>query len=261
MNKKEKVEEYISKHKYFSLSQIAKELSLDKKIVKDYLLQLKKEELIFDKNYGMRCIRKELVFDAGYGMYSNIEKRFSLIVKSRVKTLLNSIKKEFPYIEFVIWNTQQLQPLYHHTQQHNITFIEVSKEATSSFFEMVSRKYRDTLVEKRNMAYFNSFDITHNPVVIRNLFSRSPKKGYFPELEKILVDMFVDLDKYRYISDLDYWRIWHRLLSEFRVKIGILHYYSKRRKCFDEMFPQLADISNSYGIDLRQIIEESGKSL
>ena len=246
MNKKGKVREYIDKHKYFSLSQIAKELSLEKKIVKDYLLQLKK---------------KNLVFEAGYGIYSTIEKRFSLILKSRVNTLLNFLKKKFPYTKFIIWNTQQLQSLYHHTQQHSITFIEVEKEVILSFFETVSKEYRNVLVEKRNREYFNSFDITRNPIVIRNLFSRSPQKGYSPELEKILVDMFINLDKYRYISASDYWKIWERLFSEFRVKIGIFCYYSRRRKCFNKLFPQLSDISSSYRIDLCQIIKESGKSL
>jgi len=246
MNKKEKVKDYISKHKYFSLSQISNELSLDKKIVKDYLFQLKKENLLFE---------------AGYGMYSNIEKRFCLVPKSRVNTILNFLKKEFPYTEFIIWNTQQLQPLYYYTQQHHITFIEVEKEALTAFFEAVSKNYRDTLLERKEKDYFNSFEITRNPVVIRNLFSRSPKKGYFPELEKILVDMFVDLDSYRYISLSDYRKIWDGLFSEFRIKIGFLYYYSKRRKCFEKLFSHLTGVSGGYGIDLCQIIEESGKSL
>ncbi|PIS23944.1 MAG: hypothetical protein COT45_04930 [bacterium (Candidatus Stahlbacteria) CG08_land_8_20_14_0_20_40_26] len=246
MDKKEKVKDYISKHKYFSLFQISNELSLDKKIVKDYLFQFKKEKLLFE---------------AGYGMYSNIEKRFCLVPKSRVNTILNFLKKEFPYTEFIIWNTQQLQPLYYYTQQHHITFIEVEKEALTAFFEAVSKNYRDTLLERKEKDYFNSFEITRNPVVIRNLFSRSPKKGYFPELEKILVDVFVDLDSYRYISLSDYRKIWDGLFSEFRIKIGVLYYYSKRKKCFEKLFSLFTDISKGYGIDLCQIISKSGKSL
>ncbi len=246
MNKKEQAKSYVEKHKYFSLSQITNELCLEKKTLKDYLLQFKK-----DKS----------VFDAGYGIYSSIEKRFSLIKKSRVDTLLRSLKTEFPYTKFIVWNTQQLQPLYHHTQQHNITFIEADKEAVASFFEAISKDYRDAIIEKRNHEYFDSFNITHDPVVIRALFSRSPRKGNSPELEKILVDMFIDLDRYKYISDTDYWKIWERLFSEFRIKIGTLRNYSMRRKCFERLFSQLRDISGIYGVDLCHFSKESGKSL
>ena len=246
MNKKEQVKNYVKKHKYFSLSQITNELCFEKKTLKDYLLQLKKNKL---------------VFDAGYGICSSIEKRFSLIKKSRVDTLLRSLRTKFPYTKFIVWNTQQLQPLYHNTQQHNITFIEVDKEAVAPFFETVSRNYREAVIEKRNREYFDSFNIVHDPVVIRILFSRSPKKGNSPELEKVLVDMFIDLDRYKYISDADYWKIWQRLFSEFRIKIGTLCNYSMRRKCFKGLFSRLTDISVGYGIDLCHFSQKSGKSL
>ena len=71
--------------------------------------------------------------------------------------------------------------------------------------------------------------------------------------------MFIDLNKYKYIESSDYWGIWNRLFSEYRVKIGILRNYSKRRKCFKELFAQLTDISKTYRIDLCQIVENSGK--
>jgi len=246
MKKKEQVRDYLNEHKYFSLSQICNQLSLDRKTVKDYLFQFK---------------RGNLVFDAGYGIYSTIKNYFELLPKSRVDTLLHLLKGEFPYTEFVIWNTQQLQPLYHHTQQHHITFIEAEKEAVGAFFEKISPNYRDTLVEKRRKEYFNSLDIARNPVVVRNLFSRSPKRGNFPELEKILVDMLLDLDKYKYISTSDYWGIWEILFAKYRIKIGTLHNYSKRRKCFDKLFEKITNIARNYGVDLCQIIGISGKSL
>lgn len=227
MNKKEKLKEYIKGHRYFSLKQVYKDLSLNRKITKDYLFQFKEENLIFD---------------AGYGIYSTIEKRFELLQKNRVDTILNLLKKRFPYTEFVIWNTQQLQPLYRHTQQHHITFIEVEKEAVPSFFEKVSDEYRETQIEKRNKGYFDSFEISRNPVVIRNLPSRSPKRDHFPELEKIMVDMFIDLEGYRYISEDDYWKIWEELFENYRIKIGTLKNYSKRRKCFESLFSQLPEI-------------------
>ncbi len=246
MTKKEIIRQYIKKYKYFSLTQVVKDTKLEKKIVIDYLYQLKQGNIIFD---------------AGRGIYSSIESVFQLVPESRVETLIKHLKKDFPYTDFVIWNTRQLQPLYHHTQQHHITFVEVEKGSVSAFFERIAKEYRETVTEKRNKSYYDSFDISHNPVVIRNLVSRSSRNGHVPRLEKVLVDMFVDMDKYKHISALDYWKVWKVLCSKYRINMGFIYNYSKRRKCFSDMFPQLIDLYISYGIDLHHLLQESGKNL
>lgn len=246
MTKKEIIRQYIKDYKYFSLTQVVKDTKLKKKIVIDYLYQLKQEKL---------------VFDAGRGIYSSIESVFQLIPESRVETLIKHLKKDFPYTDFVIWNTKQLQPLYHHTQQHHITFVEVERGSVSVFSERISKEYRETVTEKHSKSYYDSFDISHNPVVIRNLVSRSSRNGHIPQLEKVLVDMFVDLNKYKYISASDYWKIWEGLCNQYRISIGFIYNYSTRRKCFSGMFPQLIDLYLSCGIDLRHLLQQSGKNL
>lgn len=246
LNKKETVREYIENHKYFSLSQIIKDTNLNKKIVLDYLSQLK---------------QTKSVFEAGHGIYSSIETVFQLSPESRVETLLKHLKRDFPYTDFLIWNTKQLQSLYHHTQQHHITFIEVEKDSVQAFFEKVSKEYRDTIIEKRSKLYYDTFDISRNPVIVRNLISRSLKNKYIPLIEKILVDIFMDINNYKYISISDYWKIWESICLKYRINIGFVYNYSKRRKCFPSIFNKIIDIYSGYGIDLRHLIEESGKNL
>jgi hypothetical protein len=245
LNKRALVKEYAEKHRYFSLSQIARDTGLDKKILADYLFQLKKEKI---------------VFDAGYSYYSSINKVFTLPAVSRAQNITKFIKKEFPFVtDFVVWDTGALQSFYRHTQTHHITFVEVEKDALFSVYDRLYAKFQNVLKERRTKTFFESFDMARDPVVVRGLVSRSPRNGRAPALEKILIDMLMDLDRYNYIARSDYLEIWRDLIQEYRLDISVIHSYSKRRKCLQTLFSQLIDIKESYGIEICQLLREVGK--
>jgi len=247
LNKKAIIKEYALKHRYFSLSQIVRDLKLKRKTAIDYLFQLKNEETIFD---------------AGYGFYSSISKRFILPTISREQDIAQFLKREFPALtDFVVWDTKSLQSFYHHTQTHHITFVEVDKEAILSVYESLYVKFRNVLKESHSKVFYKSFDVRLDPVVVRNLVSRSPISGHIPALEKILIDMFMDLDKYAYISKFDYREIWRNLLKDYRMDIRIIKSYSKRRKCSEALFSQLIDIMGTYDVDFCQLLRDGGKNL
>ena len=246
MNKKEIVKEYAKNHNYFSLSQIAKETALSKEIVKVYLSHLKREKT---------------VFTAGHGVYSSIKSVFQLVADNRTYTLLKHLKKNFPYTDFLIWNTRQLQPLYHHTQQHHITFIDVEKDSVLSFYEIISKEYRGAIIEKRSQSYYNSIDIARSPVVIRNLTSRSSKSkdNHIPRIEKVLGDIFLDIDKYKYISSSDYWNIWKEMYLRYRIDMGFLYNYVKRRKCLEDIFPKIIYLYRDYRLTFAAYFKKVAK--
>lgn len=247
MNKKALVKEYAGKHRYFSLSQIARDTGLDRKILWDYLSQLKAGKVIFD---------------AGYGCYSSVEKVFILPTVARAQDIMQFIKKEFPLVtDFVVWDTKALQSFYHHTQTHHITFVEIDKDVFPSVYDKAYLKFQNVLREHRSKVFFESFDVTHDPVVMRGLVSRSPRAGHVPSLEKILIDMFMDLEKYNYIGRMDYLEIWRELIQEYRMDIRLVHGYSKRRKCLEGIFSQLIEIKESYGVEFCQLLREVGKTL
>ena len=214
MNKKALVREYAQKHRYFFLFQIARDTGLSKEILWNYLSQLKAEKVIFD---------------AGYGCYSIVAKSFKLPTIEREQDIAQFIKREFPLVtDFVVWDTKALQSFYHHTQTHHITFVEVEKDLLSSVYDKLYLKFKNVLKENRSKAFFKVFDVARNPVVVRGLVSRSPRDGHVPVLEKILIDMFMDLEKYNYIGRSDYLEIWRELIQEYRMDIRIIHSYSKR---------------------------------
>ena len=246
LNKKELVREYIKKHRYFSLSQIVRDAGFKRKLAKDYLSQLKPEGA---------------VFDAGYGYFSSVSERFIFPHVERADEIKRLIKKEFPEVDFLIWDTKIFAPFYHHTQTHHITFVEVEKEGLFSVHEKLYGKYRNVLKEMRTQDFFGRFDVRRDPIVVRGLLSRSPREDHQPSLVKVLVDMFVDLDKYKYIGRFDYFELWRDLIRSYRINIGALYNYSKRRRCAKVLFSELIDNKNSYAIDFCHILREIGKGL
>ena len=82
-----------------------------------------------------------------------------------------------------------------------------------------------------------------------------------PALEEILIDLFMDLDKYNYIGPSNYLEIWRELIQEYRMDIRLVHGYRKRRKCLEGIFSQLVEIKESYGIEVYQLLREVGKPL
>ncbi|MCD6221373.1 HTH domain-containing protein [bacterium] len=226
MNKKTFLMQFIKNYRYFTLDDITNKIELNRRTIKNYLSDLKQEGIIFD---------------AGYGVYTTLKEEFKIPVISRIETIGRLLKKNFPFTEFIIWDTKQLQSLYQHTQAHHVTFVETDKELMNSFYDCISKKYQKTYIEKKNKNYFVNFPLHLNPVVIRKKISRSPYAGVMATLEKILVDMFIDLETYKYISEDDYWQMWRELISNYRLNIGKIISYSKRRKCFQGLFSQLID--------------------
>jgi len=223
---KESILDYIKKNKYFSLRSLVKNKKIDIRLAKNYLLTFKKQGIIFE---------------AGRGVYTTLKREFQIFSVSRVETIARLLKKDFPFADFIIWDTRQLQSLYHHTQAHYLTFIETGKELLYPFSEAVSKNYRDVFIEKRSRNFFKKLSISSNPVVVRKMVRRSPHKGIMASLEKILVDMFVDLNLYRYMSEADYWQIWRELCLQYKINIGTVAGYSRRRKCFKALFLQLIE--------------------
>lgn len=244
MNKKALVREYVKKHRYFNLAEVIKETGLSNQVAENYLYALKSEGIIFS---------------AGRGIYSSIVREFRFREKSRVVEIRQLLKKQYPHLDFLIWNTLYFQPYYHHQQTHNITFVEVEIDAIHPVAESISRNYRFVMVEKASRVAPKNFDITRDPIVVKLLIKGSPKKGHTPTLEKMLVDLFVIKDKYSTMADGDYWELWRSIDELFRVNVSSLIAYAKSRRYFRDIFSQLIENVGLNNVSFGAYLKYAGK--
>jgi len=226
LNKRKLVKEFAHKHRYFTLEEVVKATGASNQLAKNYLQELK---------------HTGIVFSAGRGVYSSVAKEFRPVEKSRVVEIRQLLKKQFPYLNFLVWNTLYFQPYYHHQQTHNITFVEVELDAIRSVADMISREYRFVIIEKASRVAPKNFDITRDPIVVKRLIKGSPQEEHMPVLEKMLVDLFVIKNKYATMLDSDYWELWRSIDKLFRVNIGVLISYARTRRYFRDILSQLID--------------------
>ncbi len=226
LNKKVLLKEYATSHRYFSLAEVVKATDVTVQSAKNYLQELKQEGV---------------VFSAGRGIYSSIKKEFRPEDKSRVAHIKRLIKKHYPDLDFIVWNTLCFQPYYHHQQTHHITFVEVEYDGVHSVADSLSRDYRYVLVDKPGRHAPIGFDITKDPIVVKALFKGSPRHGHSPAVEKMLVDLFVIKDKFSTMGDADYWELLESIDDFYRVHVGDLVRYARRSRNLEAILSQLIE--------------------
>ncbi len=244
MSKRALVKEYAQKHRYFTLEEVVKVSGISNQLVKNYLQELKQGGIIFS---------------AGRGVYSSVAEEFRLEEKSRVVEIRQLLKKQYPDLDFLVWNTLYFQPYYHHQQTHNITFVEVEADAIRPVADRVLRDYRFVMVEKSSRVAPKDFDITRDPIVVRLLIKGAPRKEHTPALEKMLVDLFVIKDKYSTMTDSDYWELWRSIDGLFRINVSALIAYAKSRRYFRDIISQLTDNIGLNNITFGAYIKYAGK--
>ncbi|WP_396590202.1 DUF6577 family protein [Allomuricauda sp. R78024] len=183
-----------------------------------YLSRLKKEGLLKNPARGL------------YAMKGKEE--FCPIVDVRLKRLFNKIKKDYPFIEFCIWNTKWLNELMRHQPFKFYTILELEKDVTESVFyslkEQGKQVFLDPDAETFELYIHNSDDV----IILKQLISEAPLQEVenivIPSLEKLLVDMIIDTKVYAaQQGELDF--IYTSAFEKFEVNKSRMKRYAYRR--------------------------------
>ncbi|KJJ84930.1 hypothetical protein OMAG_001160 [Candidatus Omnitrophus magneticus] len=226
LDNKTLLREYIKKYRYFSLNNVVQSIGIKRCVAIKYLQLFKSEKI---------------VFSAGRGFYTSEGREFIYPKISRVIKIRQLIIKEFPNLDFIIWNTLYFQPYYHHQQTHNITVVEVEYDGIQSVVEIISRFYRNVITESKRKLCTSEFDITNDPIIVRPFIRRSPRDGNEPRLEKMLVDIYIINYKYKIMADVDFWELWRSLFSLYRIDFSKLIDYAVGRRNMRVLISQLID--------------------
>lgn len=215
MNKKELIKKYAGENKYFSLDGVVARTNLGRQTAVKYLHELKTAKVIYP---------------AGRGIYTTFSEEFKQPQNSRVLNVRRIIRKSFPNLDFLVWNTLCLQTYYHHQQTHGITFVEVESEGVYPVADRLKRDYKQVFVENKSKTAPPGFDITYDPLIVKRLITRSPRNGTAPRLEKMLIDLYIIRDKYATMSEIDYWEMVRAVFSSYRINLSEMVYYAITRR-------------------------------
>lgn len=152
--------------------------------------------------------------------------------------LAKRITDTFEGTKHCLWETEWLNEFSQHQSSKRIILIEIEKE----FIESLYYELRDSSI---NELYLNPDDKaidfyiaeSNNPVVIKNLITRSPivsrtEKGitvYTPLLEKVLVDLIAEEKLFYYLQGSELIHIYESAISNYAINFTKLFSYAKRR--------------------------------
>ena len=208
-----------AQHRYFSLDAL-----------KQYLV---KQKLTYEPEtvnaYVSRMKREGEIFSAGRGWYSSIEEPFE-IDPEPVSRLVSEIKQRFPLLDFTCWSTGQLNPYLHHMLGKFVPFIHVDRDAMPSVFDALQELGYHAYLNPTRREAAKSFVITGKTVVIRPAVAKAPANGHYARIEKLLVDLHVELESFALIDPDEFREAAQAVISTHRIDLAKLQTYASQRK-------------------------------
>jgi hypothetical protein len=182
---KESIIDYAKDKYYFHINDIKryfteKGIKFEEDTLKKYLYLLKKNKVIYS---------------AGRGWYSNIQKEFELNVESTEKIIKLLIEK-FPLLEFSCWSTEQIKGFFHHLPSQFITFIYADKDFLSTLKDFLTENDYNIYLNPSKIEAEKFIELKTKTIILRpSVSSRISKEKNLTTIEKILVDLFMEMKK------------------------------------------------------------------
>lgn len=162
--------------------------------------------------------------------------KYDFEISETSKGICTLIFNSYPNLDYVIWESIQLNEWLNFLLSKNIIFIEVESDLCGMIFSLLQEKYGN----KQSVLLNPSFEvltryIDNNPIVVKPLFSRSPKgkNSHKISIEKMLVDVFSDKLLVSMIGTNDREEIARGIIKNYTVNRTKVIAYAKRRKCHE----------------------------
>ncbi|MGO4770888.1 DUF6577 family protein [Flavobacterium sp. W22_SRS_FK3] len=147
-----------------------------------YLSQLKKEGIIHNTSRG--------IYELGSS------EKFKPMITPSLKKIYNRIHKDYPFVNYCVWNTSWINDLMRHQPFKTYTVIEVEKEAVEQIFNSFNDNFKNVYLNPDEEIFDRYISYADDVIIIKNLISEAPiettDKVSIPTLEKLLVDMLID---------------------------------------------------------------------
>lgn len=169
------------------------------------------------------------ICSAGRGWYSAIEQEFRLNSEPVTEIVL-SLEQQFPFLEYTCWSTQQINRFMHHILAKYVQFVFTERDAMASVFDYLNDAGYDSYLNPTRREADKSFSVSEKTVVIRPNVTKSPIQGHMAPIEKILVDLSIELKALPLMDQSEFRGMCQNLVTSERVVMSELLSYARRRK-------------------------------
>jgi len=186
-------------------------------------------------------------------------KRVSFVPEfsAELKSIYAFVQKGFPYTKTILWETRILHDFMIHQPGLNLMIVETEKESTESIFNFLDDQFTGRVFLDPDREIVEKYVLrSANSILILPMISRSPHQRIngipSPRLEKILVDIWSDRDKFFLFHGQELANIYETAFRNFQVSERTLFWYARRRKVEQEI---RAFIAQETAIKLVQELE------
>ena len=210
--------------------------------------------------------KERFITPIGAGVYALLEpfqttnkKKFIPVLSPTVQELSIVIRDNFPYTQNLIWETRVLHELMIHQPGQNQIIFEIEKEAAESVFNKVKELMpRNVYLEPDRVTFERYIIDSAESILILQLITQSPKiktEGTsYARLEKILVDIFSDEDRFFTFHGHEMINIFENAFSQYWINTKTLFRYAGRRKVVERL---KNFIETQTQIELSKILENT----
>jgi len=141
------------------------------------------------------------------------------------------IQKDYPSVDFQIFELTQLNAFVNHLYAHNTIFVSVENDAIDYVFDSLRDEYPGRIMLKPKADDYFRY-LVDNQIVVLRLPSESPKGIDAPwksRLEKILVDITVDKLLTRIVSVSEYDAIFSQAFDRYLIDTSAMLRYANRK--------------------------------
>jgi len=194
-----------------------------------------------------RLKSKGIIVSVSRGWYRvNDKKQFEPQLNLSTKRLHGRIKKSFPFMHFMFWETDWLNNFSMLQLYRNITVIDVETGSEDAVFSMVKESHPSkTYLNPTENDWRNYISDRNDSIVIKTMVSESPKEVShhikIARLEKILVDLYCDR-LWQIIFKSELANIFQTACSEYAINFSTLLNYAARRAKREEIWKYIKSL-------------------
>lgn len=145
--------------------------------------------------------------------------------------IIDIMQKEFPMVEYRVWELTWLNEFVNHQLGCNYIFLEVENDGCEFVFEKIMAEFEGKVLLKPDQNQILRYG-SNDSIIIERLISESPKgkkEPYNLAIEKLIVDMFANKRLKEMISPGDYPAALENIFSMYEVNQVKMFRYARRR--------------------------------
>ena len=212
---------------------------------KDFILLAKRQKCDFSENSVYWIINKmlndKMIRRVGAGKYQVINGKgaidYSYCPSDKASKIIKKVAKQFPLMDFQIWESIQYNYFANHQIANNTIFFETDKMLLESIFEFLKNNCKENVLLAPDAQEYARYANADTIVVQRQVTEAPTNKMsiHTVPIEKLLVDMLTDKTVAILLSKNERFAIGKDILLRYNINIAKAKRYAKRRNAIEKL--------------------------